>query len=196
MANYARIVDGVCVNVAVCDDAQTAAALGYPLEIPVGYWIGDGYDGASWTKAPATPEPAPTLDALRAAKHDEVSAACEDTIHAGVDVTLSDGTTAHFSLTENDQINLTGAVAAIQQGKEAYPYHADGQLCRPYAADDILMIGAAATAHKLYHTTYCNHLFAWIARADADELAGIAYGVQLPDDLAESMTRAMDAART
>lgn len=126
-------------------------------------------------------------------KRAEVSEACNAAIVAGVDVELSDKTTGHFSLTENDQINLAGAVDAVKQGAPAYPYHADGALCKLYPAADIAAIGAAATAHKLYHTTYCNHLFTWIARADVNELTGITYGTQLPDDLAARMAAILAA---
>ena len=120
--------------------------------------------------------------------HEAISAACNQAIVAGIDVTLADGQTGHFSLTENDQINLNGAVSAVQQGAQAYPYHADGEVCRVYPAADILTIGRAATAHKLYHTTYANHVFRWIERTtDPSALAQITYGAPLPDDLQESM---------
>ena len=48
-------------------------------------------------------------------------------------------------------------------------------------------IAQASVAHIIDHTTYCNHLFEWIRRADAAELAGITYGAELPDDLAAHM---------
>ena len=63
----------------------------------------------------------------------------------------------------------------------------DGELCRMFTAAEIGAVGQASIAHKLYHTTYCNHLFAWIRRATASELAGITYGAELPEDLAASM---------
>lgn len=129
-----------------------------------------------------------TLDARRTAKLSELSTACNTAITAGCDVTLTEGTTEHFSLQETDQINLSTAVAACDQGAAAYPYHADGQLCRLYPAADIVAIGTAATKHKLYHTTYCNHIMTWARRADTvDELQGIAYGAALPEDLAANM---------
>ena len=130
----------------------------------------------------------PDINALKPAKKDEVSAACHDVIVAGCDVTLTDGTVEHFSLEETDQINLTTAYNAVQNGAESYPYHSDGQLCRSYPAADIILISEAATAHKLYHTTYCNHLFAWIERVETeDELNAITYGAELPEDLAANM---------
>lgn len=131
------------------------------------------------------PDPV-SLEDRRAAKTAAMSAACNAAITAGMDVETTQGT-EHFSLQETDQINLTAAVTAVQQGAAGYPYHADGELCRMFTAAEIGAVGQASIAHKLYHTTYCNHLFAWIRRATADELAGITYGAELPEDLAASM---------
>lgn len=137
--------------------------------------------------------PEPDLSALRTAKLSELSAACNSAIVAGCDVTLPSGTSGHIALTDEDQINLTTAVGAVNQGADGYPYHLDGQLCAIYPAADIIAMGEAATAHKLYHTTYCNHLMAWARRATADELEGIAYGAELPADLAANMEGILNA---
>ena len=131
------------------------------------------------------PDPV-SLEDKRAAKHAEVSAASEAAIYAGMDVETTQGT-EHFSLTEKDQINLTTAKNAVDKGAAAYPYHADDARCRIFTADEINAISQASIAHIIYHTTYCNHLFEWIRRADAAELAGITYGAELPEDLAAHM---------
>lgn len=137
----------------------------------------------------------PDISSLREDKATELSEACHAAIVAGVDATLSDGSTGHFALEETDQINLTTAFNAVQQGATGYPYHADGQLCKMYPASDIIAISEAATAHKLYHTTYCNHLMAWARRAETvDELSGITYGAELPEDLAANMAEIMSNA--
>lgn len=148
----------------------------------------------SETSAFSAPDPEPVpelhtdLTGMKAAKKEEISNACHAAIVAGVDVKLSDGTTGHFSLEETDQINLTTAYNAVRTGATGYPYHADGQLCKMYSAADITAIGRAAESHKLYHLTYCNHLMAWAKRVEtADELAGITYGAELPEDLAANM---------
>ena len=131
------------------------------------------------------PDPV-SLEDKRAAKHAEISAASEAAIYAGMDVETTRGT-EHFSLTEKDQINLTTAKDAVDKGAAAYPYHADGTRCRIFTGDEINAIAQASVAHIIYHTTYCNHLFEWIRRADAAELAGITYGAELPEDLAAHM---------
>lgn len=141
----------------------------------------------------AQPDP---LEELRAAKEDELSAACNAAIVAGMDVETSQGA-EHFSLQETDQINLTTALSAVQAGAAGYPYHADGQLCRMFSAAEIQAIAQASIEHKLYHTTLCNHLLTWARRAEtAEELEGIAYTTEgLPEDLAANMAQVLAAAQ-
>lgn len=127
-------------------------------------------------------------------KIDEMNSVCARTITAGCDVELSDGTIEHFALTAEDQINIATAEKAIQAGATAFPYHADGKLCRLYPAADIQKIINTATAWKTYHTTYFNHLKTWINRMDDKaEIQGVRYGAELPTDLKESLDSIMAA---
>lgn len=136
----------------------------------------------------------PPLETVQAAKLGSLSSACNGAITAGCDVELSDGSSGHISLTAEDQINLTNAYAAVESGAEAYPYHLDGGLCALYPAADIRAMAQAATAHKLYHTTYYSHLAAWVRRCEAsEEVQGITYGADLPDDLAAHMAGVLAA---
>lgn len=136
------------------------------------------------------------LDALRSAKEAEISAACNAAIVAGMDVETTRGT-EHFSLQETDQINLTTAYNAILSGAQSYPYHADGALCRMFTAAEITDISNASIAHKLYHTTLCNHLLTWVRRTETEgELDSITYTAEgLPDDLAANMAQVLAAAQ-
>ena len=63
-----------------------------------------------------------------------------------------------------------------------------------YPAEEFRALAQAATAHVFYHRTYCNHLNAWIRRAELEELSAITYGAALPEDLAESMETILAAA--
>ena len=171
-------------------DAQGFVIPSFVGQSLTGYTVNQEALGA-WIASHPTPDP---LEAAKSARISELSAACNAAIVAGCDVTLST-TTGHIGLTDEDQINLTTAVGAVNQGAEGYPYHLDGQLCAIYPAADILAMGEAATAHKLYHTTYCNHLMAWARRCDTPEdVAAITYGSPLPDDLAANMTAILEAA--
>lgn len=176
--DYLIVSDGVIDNIIVCESDSIASMFG---AVPAyqGAKIGDQY-----STPPSDPE--------REAKEVELSAACNQAITAGMDVTTTQGT-EHFSLQETDQINLTTAYNAVVSGAEQYPYHADGQLCRMFSADEIKSISAASIQHKMYHTTLCNHLLTWARRAEtAEELAGITYSANnLPADLAQNMTQIM-----
>lgn len=135
-----------------------------------------------------------TLEDRRAARLRELSAACNAAITAGCDVALSTGA-GHIALTAEDQINLSTATAAVEQGAEGYPYHLDGQLCAIFPAEDIQAMAMAATVHKLYQTTYYNHLAAWVRRCEtAEELEAVTYGAALPEDLAANMAAVLEAA--
>ncbi len=139
---------------------------------------------------PAPPEPVPepepyvpTLEELREAKKAEISTICEQVIYSGFDVTLSDGGSYHFSLTEKDQLNLFGKQAQLAAGAEQVEYHADGQPCRYYSAADMQDIIESAMWYVSYHTTYCNALNMWIAGCEtAEEVQEIYYGADVPEE--------------
>ena len=134
-----------------------------------------------------TERPEEALEAVQSAKLAELSAACSQAIIAGCDVELS-AASGHISLTAEDQINLTAALNAVEQGAAGYPYHLDGQLCAVFSAADIRQLAQAAASHKLYHTTYYNHLAAWVRRSETtEEVQAITYGTALPEDLAVNM---------
>jgi len=123
-----------------------------------------------------------TIDGLRADKLAEVSITCQHIIQSGVEV---DG--KKYSLTEHDQVEIVAQLAAVKEGAEGVPYHADGELCRIFTAAEFVAVADAAMAHIFYHRTYCNHLNTWIRRAKENELKDITYGVDLPQDLAGNM---------
>jgi hypothetical protein len=114
-------------------------------------------------------------------KKRELSATCEATIYAGIDVEISDGK-EHFSLTEKDQINLFGKQAQLSAGAERLEYHQDGQPCKYYSASDMTAVITAAMKFVSFHTTYCNGLNMWLKGcARASEMAEITYGAAVPE---------------
>lgn len=135
------------------------------------------------------------FEEIQTEKLSNLSEICNQTIVAGMDVETTEGT-EHFSLEETDQINLTTALSAIEQGAKGYPYHADKKLCRMFTAVELKAIAKKATAHKLYHTTLCNHLLILARRATTTaELDKITYSADcLPPDLAENMKKILVAA--
>ena len=121
------------------------------------------------------------IDKVISQKKSELSAECERTIVAGVDVG-----DAHYSLTIEDQANILAWMAVAQTGK-AVPYHSDGQPCRIYTAEEFMKVANAAVAFKTAQTTYCNLLMRQVeAMTDVDEVKAVKYGVtQLEGEYAE-----------
>ena len=177
---YIIFKDGVEINRIVADEAFCEQ-----------YYSEDGY---SYEAAPSATG-LDDVEAARSGKLSELSEACSAAITAGCDVALTDGSTGHIALTAEDQINLSTAAQAVGQGAAGYPYHLDGQLCTIYPAADILAMAQAATAHKLYHTTYYNHRAAWVRRCESvEEVSAITYGADLPEDLAVHMAGVLESA--
>ena len=155
-------------------------------------------DDGSVYVPPTDPEPVtppepyePTLAELQAGKKQEISAACEQAIYSGVSVTLANGSSEHFALTEHDQLNLFGKQVQLAAGAEQLEYHSDGQPCRYYSAADMQTIITTAMWHVSYHTTYCNALNMWVAGAEtAEELQQIFYGADVPEQYQSEVLKA------
>lgn len=137
-------------------------------------------DGSVYVEPEPIPPYTPTLDELKEAKRAQMSAECQQTIYNGVTVNLPAGA-EHFSLKQEDQINLFGKQAQLSAGVTQLEYHQDGQPCRYYSAEEMKQIIAEAMQWVSYHTTYCNSLYTWInAALDADDLDAITYGADIP----------------
>lgn len=116
-------------------------------------------------------------------KINQMSRRCSEVITEGVDVELSDGNTYHFSLTVEDQLNLITISAMIAEGQTVLPYHADGEQCVFFSAEDMLKVIDAATNFKTYHTTYFNSLKTYILALETiEEVESLYYGVNIPEE--------------
>lgn len=129
----------------------------------------------------------PSLNQLKEVKLQEINDACQNAIHAGIEVKTSQGD-EHFSLTDEDQINIQNLALQIQSGQPHALYHADGKLCRPFNAEEVMALAEASTRFKTYQLTYCNHLRYYVKDLNiASEIQAAQYGMELPPDLAEHM---------
>lgn len=146
------------------------------------------------------PEPEPeepvdgSVELVRENIITQMSAACSAAIIGGVDVTLSDGKTYHFSLTLEDQLNLLSLQGMLAAGAEAVPYHADGEECRYYSAADFNTIAEAATYWKLYQESYFNSLRGYIRSMETmAELLTVTYGMSIPEEFRTEVLKGMMA---
>ena len=95
--------------------------------------IFDPVTGLSEEKELEFDDPVFDIEEVRKQKLNEISKACEDIITQGIDLDNE-----HFSLTQNDQINIGTLYNATQQGAENLLYHADGELCRYFTSSEIV----------------------------------------------------------
>lgn len=81
------------------------------------------------------PIDATSIDFVRASKIAEMSVACRHAIEEGIDLDIH-GETRHFSLTTQDQLNLM-SLNVMAQTQDIIPYHADGEVCVFFTAEEI-----------------------------------------------------------
>lgn len=138
------------------------------------------------------PDPVPTPDPededvtvayAKTLKIREMKNTCENLIYAGIDVTLSDEESHHFSLTDHDQLDIFKLEMIARSGEQEFlPYHEDGELCKFYPAQDIITIADCATNFIMYHTTYFNSLKAYInSLRSLNTVARVVYGMDIPE---------------
>ena len=164
-------------GVIVIDDNSELAKKFIRL-FPHGRVVTDG-NGAAVDVEDGTPSI--NISDIISQKKTELSAECERTIVAGVDVG-----DAHYSLTLEDQANILALTPLAQAGNSVF-YHQDGEMCREYSSDEFLAVVNAATVFKTLQTTYCNLLMRQVeAMTNAEEVRAVKYGVtELTGEFAE-----------
>lgn len=132
------------------------------------------------------------IDFIRTNKLQEMSITCRKTIEAGFDLELR-GETKHFSLDTQDQLNLM-SLGQMTQTQSLIPYHADGEECDFYTAEEINEIIDTANAFKIYHTTYYNALKGYINSLEAiEDIAAVTYGMEIPEEYQTNVLKALEA---
>lgn len=151
-------------------------------------WFELSNDGSVYTE----PEPAPapesyvlTLEDVKAKKISEMNSVQQTIIQNGVNVTLSDGTVEHFTLTDHDQTSLMGLQTQVMAGAEYIPWHTSDQAehCKYYSNADMVLITQAALSYVSYNVTYFRDLRIYInSLKTTEEVEVIYYGIAIPED--------------
>lgn len=123
-----------------------------------------------------------TLDQVKDEKITELSFICNKTIETGIDVTTTKGL-QHYALKDFDQIEILTLTGDIAAGATEVPYHADGEGCRKYPAEEFMLVSNEARRFITYNRTYFNQAKKWIeSLTTKEEVNTITWGVTLPTD--------------
>ena len=154
-------------------------------------------DGSAYVEPEPTPEPepyVPTLEEVQEQKVTEINNAQQAIIAQGIDVTLTDGTTEHFTLTDHDQTSLMGLQAQVVQGVEQIPWHTSDQSehCKFYSNADMALITTAAMSCVTWHVTYFRDLRIYIRSLQTkEEVETVVYGMDIPTEYQSEPLQAM-----
>lgn len=174
------------------NDDVTAAYNGYQLS----------NDGSVWTAPEPAPEPEPgpepTLAETKEAKVQEMNVLQQAAIQGGVNVTLTDGTIEHFTLTEHDQTSLVGLQSQVAAGEMEIPWHTSNEAehCKFYSNADMQLIVSAAMSWVTWHVTYFRDLRIYVRSLETkEEVAAVTYGMELPEAYQSEPLKVMIAAQ-
>lgn len=136
------------------------------------------------------------LESVKERKVTEMNQVQQSVIESGVDITLTDGTVEHFTLTEHDQTSLLGLSTQVALGVEQIPWHTSDQdeHCKYYFNADMDIITTKAMAFVTYHVTYFRDLRIYInALKTKEEVEAIAYGIIIPDEYKSDVLKDLEA---
>lgn len=137
-----------------------------------------------------------TLEDIKEAKVAEMNAVQQEIITAGIDVTLTDGTTEHFDLTDRDQMRLMGLQKQVETGEKMIAWHTsdEGEHCKFYKNEDMALIAEKSMAYVTWHVTYFRDLRIYIrSLGTKEEVAAVAYGMDIPAEYQSEPLKAMIA---
>lgn len=158
-------------------------------------------DGSVYIPPEPIPEPepyVPTLEEVQEMKVTEMEAIKQQLIQEGFDVILMDGTTEHFTLTMEEQIELSALQQKVKDGVPQLPWHIEDESehCKFYANEDMALIVEAAFSHKSWHRTYFQDLRIYIRSLDSKEaVEAVTYGMEIPEDSRSEPLQVMMAAQ-
>lgn len=141
-----------------------------------------------------TPCETPLVNIVEA-KVNELYDTCTAVIYKGMNITLSDGETRKFTLTEKDQLNLSGIALKILMGTEVVAWHEDDETapCSWYNKTDALTIIGTLTTYKEYHITYFRDLRIYVkSLTTAAEIEAVTYGFALPENAKSDVLKAYE----
>ena len=144
------------------------------------------------------PEPyVPTLEEVKESKVSEMNTDQQAVIQSGIDVTLTDGTIEHFTLTDHDQTSLMGLQTQVAQGAESIPWHTSDatEHCKYYSNADMLLIVTAAMQYVTFHVTYFRDLRIYINSMESVEsVDAVTYGIIIPEEYRSEVLKDLYAA--
>lgn len=199
VAGYGGSIDGKLIQA-----AEKYEELVVPVPIPT-----EGYEFAGWQpEVPTEGEISSsvsfqalfsyveTIDEAKEKKVAEMNETQQQIITAGIDVTLTDGTTDHFDLTDRDQIRLMGLQEQVKSGVELISWHTsnEDEHCKFYSNTDMALIAEKAMAYVTWHVTYFRDLRIYIrSLATKEEVLAVVYGMDIPVEYQSDPLKAMIA---
>lgn len=127
------------------------------------------------------------ITVLQNKKIKQMSEQCRSVIISGI--IFND---ERYSLEIEDQLNLMSLIEDVKNGATQVPYHANGENCRFYTAQEFTELVDACTRYKIYHESYYNSLRNYINNLTTEEeINNIFYGINIPEEYQTEVLKAL-----
>lgn len=134
------------------------------------------------------------IDIVKDAKITEMSITCNKIITDGFDIVLSDKQSHHFSLEVSDQLKISKLNDRANSGVTVLPYHADGEPCKFYSKEDIVLLNTEMENRIEFQVTYFNSLRDYIqSMTDVGSICNVSYGITIPDEYQSEVLKVLYA---
>lgn len=135
------------------------------------------------------------LPKLKQSKIAALSATCEKTIFAGLELELSAGAES-FEYKDKDQTNIKAMFDAVVFGAEKYPYQSEDGNCRVFTAQDIITLYTSLEGLRTAQLTYYHQLkFLVNTLETAEEINAVTYGQELEGEYLQHYNEMMAVAQ-
>lgn len=154
------------------------------------------YDGSVYVESEAEEPEVMTLDQIKENKVLSMNSEQKQVIADGVNVTLTDGTVEHFTLSDHDQTSLMALQTQVDAGTELIPWHNSNETehCKFYSNADMALIIETALNYVVYHVTYFRDLRIYIrSLGTEEEVNAVVYGMPIPSDFQSEPLKVMVA---
>lgn len=134
------------------------------------------------------------INTLKQSKISTLSATCEQTIYAGLELELSAGT-ERFEYKDKDQTNIKAMFDAVVLGAQKYPYQSEDGNCRIFTKEDIMTLYPSLEGLRTGQLTYYNQLKKYVNTLQtAEEINSVIYGQPLEGEYLQHYNEMMQVA--
>lgn len=133
------------------------------------------------------------IEYIKKGKIKEIKKECERIIVEGIDLTLPDAGSGHFTFSQSNQSYIELLTTRAKNDNDMLPYHFDGEQDKNFTKNDILTLKKAMDQHVMYNRVYGNTLEFYIDQLEnVQEINAVVYRNAIPEQFKTEILRQLE----